>query len=179
MTITVLLIAFAIIALFLVTFWSARGRRLGSDEVELTRQIRPVDLEAFRNLTDPTEEQFLREHLSEREFRTIQRERLRAAVEYVGGVSHNAGILLRLAQAARQSPDLKVAEAGQKLLDDALRLRLNSILVGIKLRVELAMPGRAFQPSGIVDRYQQVTELAVRLGRMQYPDRGGLLSKAL
>ncbi len=156
----------------------ARIRMYGNAE-DLSKQVRSVDLEAFRNLTDPAEEQYLRERLSPATFRAIQRERLRAALDYVGGVSHNAGVLLNLGQAARQNPDAQIAEAGRVLVDEALRLRLYSVLTISKLWFRFVFPDAAFQPSGIVDRYQHVSEGAVRLGRLQYPDRGGLLSRAL
>jgi len=154
----------------------AMARRKDSD---LSQKVRTVDLEAFRNLTDPAEEHYLRERLTPAEFRTIQRERLRTAIEYVGGVSHNAGILLSLGQNARENQDPLIAEAGRNLVDEALRLRLYSTLTISKLWLRYLFPDAQFQPSGIVDRYQHVTEGAVRLGRLQYPDRGGLVSWAL
>jgi len=179
MTIGFVLIFFAAGALLLFV-WKIIGRvRLYGNDEDLSKQVRSVDLEAFRNLTDPAEEQFLRERLSPAKFRAIQRERLGAALDYVGGVSHNASVLLSLGQAARQSPDAQIAEAGRVLVDEALRLRLYSVLTMSKLGFRFVFPNATFQPSSIVDRYQHVTEGAVRLGRLQYPDRGGLLSRAL
>ena len=179
MTIGLVLILFAAGALLLFA-WRIIGRvRLHGNDEDLSKQVRSVDLEAFRNLTDPAEEQFLRERLPPAKFRAIQRERLRAALDYVSGVSHNASVLLSLGQAARQNPDAQIAEAGRVLVDEALRLRLYSVLTMSKLWFRFVFPDAAFQPSGIVDRYQHVSEGAVRLGRLQYPDRGGLLSRAL
>jgi hypothetical protein len=179
MTIGYVLILFAAGALLLFA-WRIVGRiRLHGNDEDLSKQVRSVDLEAFRNLTDPAEEQYLRERLSPPKFRAIQRERLRAALEYVDDVSHNASVLLSLGQAARQNPEAHIAEAGRVLVDEALRLRLYSALTMSKLWFRFVFPDATFQPSGIVDRYQHVTEGAVRLGRLQYPDRGGLLSRAL
>lgn len=179
MTIGYVLIFFAAGALLLFA-WRIIGRvRLHRNDEDFSKQVRSVDLEAFRNLTDPAEEQYLRERLSPAKFRAIQRERLRAALDYVGGVSHNAGVLLSLGQAARHDPDAKIAEAGRALVDEALRLRLYSALTMSKLCLRFVFPDAGFQPSGIVDRYQHVSEGAVRLGRLQYPDRGGLLYRAL
>jgi hypothetical protein len=173
------LIVFAAAALLLFV-WKTIGRaRLRSNDTDLSQQVRAVDLEAFRNLTDPAEEQYLRDRLPPSEFRMIQRERLRAAIEYVGGVSHNAGVLLNLGQIARQNHDPLIAEAGRNLVDEALRLRIYSVLTISKLWIRLLFPDMDSQPSAIVDRYQHVTEGAIRLGRLQYPDRGGLLSRAL
>ena len=138
-----------------------------------------MDLEAFRNLTDPAEERFLRERLEPADFKMIQRERLRTAIEYVGGVSHNAGVLLSLGQNARENTD-----PWSRMLDAAWWMRLcaydcfRSLTIS-KLWVRYLFPDAEFVPSGIVDRYQHATEGAVRLGRLQYPDRGGLVSRAL
>jgi hypothetical protein len=178
-TIGYLMIALAVAA-FLLFVWKAIGRaRTASSDGELSQQVRIVDLEAFRNLTDPAEEQFLRERLKPAEFRPILRARLRTAIEYMGGVSHNAGVLLTLGQNARANEDPAIAEAGRNLVDEALRLRLYSVLSISKLWVRYLFPDASLQPSGIVDRYQHATEDAVRLGRLQYPERGGLVSRAL
>lgn len=177
MTITLLSILFAVVALALFVLRSIRIGRVLMDEEELSKQIRAVDLDAFRNLTDPEEEEFLRTNLPAPEFRAIQRQRLRAAIDYVGGVSHNAALLLQLGQTARRSPDARIAEAGRRLVDNALRLRLYSVLAICKLCLRIAFPGAVLQPAGIVDRYQQMTEGAAQLGRLQYPSRGALISR--
>jgi hypothetical protein len=48
-----------------------------------------------------------------------------------------------------------------------------------KLGVRYVFPDAALQPGAVIDRYEQVAEEAVRLGRLQHPDRSGLLSRAL
>ena len=168
------------VAALLLFVWKAVGRaRAGTGDGDLSQQEKTLDLDAFRNLTDPAEEQFLRERLEPAVFKVIQRERLRTAIEYVGGVSHNAAVLLSLGQTARQNPDPFISEAGRNLVDEALRLRLYSTLTISKLWMRYVFPDAEFQSSGIVDRYQHATEGAVRLGRLQYPDRGSLVSRAL
>lgn len=102
-----------------------------------------------------------------------------AALEYVGGVSHNAGVLLQLGQAARRSSDKRIAEAGRSLVDEAIQLRLLSTLAMGKLSLQLVFPASAWQTVGLVDRYQQLREEAVQLSRLQYPGRAGLLSRTL
>ncbi|MGC2197404.1 MAG: hypothetical protein WA628_22205 [Terriglobales bacterium] len=178
MTVTILLILFA--AVTLVLFFLRGGVGWGAlDEAELSQRIRPVDLDAFRNLTDQEEEAYLRAHLPLAEFRSIERQRLRAAIDYLGGVSHNAALLLHLGQTASRNPDARIAEAGQSLVDNALRLRIYSVLAICKLCIRIVFPGAVQQPAGIVDRYQQMTERAAQLGRLQYPGRGALTSRTL
>jgi hypothetical protein len=179
MIITSLLLLFAALALILFVLRSVSTSRRGPDEEELQARIRPVDLEAFRNLTDPSEEQFLRDNLPPSEFRAIQRQRLRAAIDYLGGASHNAALLLQLGQTARRSADARIADAGRNLVDEAVRLRLYSLLARGKLCARFVLPEAAWHPAGIVDRYQHLTEGAAQLGRLQYPERGSLVSRAL
>ena len=139
---------------------------------EPTEHIRAVDVEAFRNLIDPGEEEYLRTNLSPAEFRRIQRERLRAAVEYVSCAAHNAAILLRLADAGRRSSNPATAEAAQKLVDNALRLRLYALHAIPRLYLGMILPGSRISPVRVVDRYEQMTRLVVLLGCLQYPTRG-------
>ena len=92
---TIILVLVALLAL-LSLLWLARGRSLAAALEHPAEHIRAVDVDAFRNLVDPDEEEFLRTSLPPAEFRRIQRERLRAAVEYVSCAAQNAAILLRL-----------------------------------------------------------------------------------
>lgn len=133
--------------------------------------IRSVDIEAFRNLIDPAEEEFLRHRLPSAEFRKIQRERLRAAVEYICCASQNAAILLHLVQRARSSPDPATAAAAEKLANHAIRLRLYASQAIPLLYVGIIFPG--WRPSSlrVVESYEQVTRQVVRLG-LQYPVPG-------
>jgi len=135
-------------------------------------QIRAVDVEAFRNLMDPGEEQFLRTHLAPAEFRKVQRERLRAAVEYVSCAAQNAAILMRLANAGRHSEDPATAEAAQKLVDNAIRLRLYALHAIPRLYISMLLPGTRISSGRIAERYEQMSRLVVLLGCLQYPTRG-------
>jgi hypothetical protein len=141
MIVTLILVFVAFLALsFLV--WLAKDRASTSEVSENSAEhIRAVDLEAFRNLVDPEKEKFLRTELLPVEFRRIQRQRLRAAVEIVSCVAQNAAILLPLADAGRRSPDPATAEAAEKLVDNAVRLRLYAIQVIPRLYLRMILPG--------------------------------------
>ncbi len=172
MIITFILVALAFLALGF-TVWLTNGRAITAQVLENpTEHIRAVDLEAFRNLVDPDEEEFLRTNLPSSEFRRIQRERLRAAVEYVSCAAQNAAVLLRLADAGRRSPDPATAEAAEKLVQNALRLRLYALQAIPKLYLGMVLPGTRISAVGIAERYEQMTRLVVLLGCLQYPTRG-------
>jgi len=157
--------------LFLVRL--TRGRRLNLRVLENPAEhLRAVDVEAFRNLVDPGEEEFLRTNLAPAEFRKIQRERLRAAVEYVSCAAQNAGVLLRLADAGRRSSDPATAEAAEKLVNNALRLRLYALHTLPRLYLGMIFPGTRISPVRIAESYEQMTRQVVLLGCLQYPTRG-------
>ena len=128
-----------IFSLFVLTLLLILGlllsrRRVHSNALEeLVSQTRAVDIEAFRNLVDPDEELYLRRQLSPREFRSIHRERMMAATEYVRAASHNAMILMQLGEATRQHADPEIARTGQELVNNATQLRLYSLLAMAKL----------------------------------------------
>jgi hypothetical protein len=158
MIITLILVSVASLALGLL-IRLAKGRGLPGRVLENpTEHMRAVDLEAFRNLVDPDEEEFLRTNLPSAEFRRIQRERLRAAVEYVSCAAQNAAVLLRLADAGRRSPDPATALYALKAIP--------------KLYLGMALPGARISAVGIAERYEQMTRLVVLLGCLQYPTRG-------
>ena len=93
-------------------------------------------------------------------FRTIQRERLRVAMEYVSGISHNAGVLLQMGSAALHGPDPKIAEAGRQVIDEAGKLRLNAQLVRMRLLAAMLWPGARHRPAGVLELYRQLKRTA-------------------
>ena len=148
MIVTLILVFFAFLALgFFVRL--AMGRPSTSEVLENpTEHIRAADVEVFRNLVDPEKEKFLRTNLPPKEFRRIQRERLRGAVECASCAAHNAAILLRLADAGRCSPDPATAEAAEKVVDNAVRLRLYAIQIIPRLYIRMILPGARLNAVG-------------------------------
>ena len=158
-------------ALFLLR--QAKGRAFGIKSPEdLRTQLSSVDIDAFRNLTDPNEEEFLHTHLPRREYRKIQRRRLRATLDYVSCVAKNTAVLIRMGEDARMSSDPSIAEAGTKLVNNALQLRLQTFQVKAKVYLQIVYPAMRTPSSELVSQYEQMTRQSVLLGRMQYPARG-------
>jgi hypothetical protein len=178
-TLLLVLIVFAGTALGVFLLWVRSRRRLGLNEAELSSTISDVDLEAFQNLVDPEEEEFLRENLPASDFRAVQRERLKAALDYVGALSQNGALLLQLGQAAKASADPRVAEAGQHIVDNAVRLRLYALRVRARLYVKIALPTAKLEPAGVVNEYQEASNWAALLNRLQHPANNVVIAKAL
>jgi hypothetical protein len=154
-----------------VLLWFRRGNASSHVLENPAEHLRSVDIEAFRNLIDPDEEDYLRSRLPAAEFRRIQRERLRSALEYISCAARNAAILLRIGEAARRSPDPATAEAAEKLVDQAIRLRLYAFQAIPQLYIGIVFPGWHPASLRVVESYEQVTRQVVRLG-LQYPVRG-------
>ena len=170
----------AALAILLLLLYVEGGQNSSVHRLEdLAGRTRPVDLEAFRNLVDAREEDFLRAKLRPREFCKIQRVRMRAALDYVGNTSHNAAFLLRLGEAAARSPDPQVARAGRQLIDSALRLRVYALLFSAKLYVRMAFPETRISYGRLADRYQHLSALAGQLALMQQSTHATRLSALL
>ena len=159
----VLVSVLGLVALLLLTkgYWFAR-----KIDVPQTSDLVPIDVDAFRNLIDENEEVYLRERLPALEFRRIHRERMLAGIEYVKAAYANAGILVRIAEAARDSADPQIAEAAGKLFDNAVQLRWYAVQVIPRLYCKAVFPGIIRAPRNLFDRYDHVTRQALVLGRL-------------
>lgn len=139
------------------------GRSRKPDLSALAAQLQPIDVNAFRNLVDVREEEFLRQRLPASEFRKIHRERMLAAADYVWAAARNSGILVRLAQAAQNDPDPAVAATADSLLENALDVRLYSLRVVPRLYLSMAFPGVSFAPARMAETYENAARKAVML----------------
>ncbi|HTR65272.1 MAG TPA: hypothetical protein VMH85_05845 [Terriglobales bacterium] len=168
MIITFALVFLALLAL-LVLIRLAKGRAFPARSGQASlAQVHPVDIQAFRNLTDPAEEEFLRQNLPPAEFKKVQRERLRAAVDYISCAAANAAILVRVGESARRSPVPEVAEAGEKLVDSAIRLRIYAFQALAKLYVAILFPAAQISPAGLAENYERMTRVVFLLGRLRH-----------
>jgi hypothetical protein len=167
MTIAIVFLLITVAALIWVAI-SARGHASGISQLsDLPGRTQPVDVAAFRNLVDPSETEFLRKRLPAGQFRKTQRQRLRAAVEYVDCVSGNAAVLLRLGEAARLNEDPQVAAAGAELVNTALRVRVYAVMARTKLYAGMLLPAVPLSAGPITDSYENLTGMVGRLGRLQ------------
>lgn len=172
MTIVIIFVFLGLLALCL-TIYLAKGHLSKVGDLEkLATELRPVDVGAFCNLISASEQQYLREHLPPREFRSIHRERMAAAVEYVRCAARNASILMRLGEAARQHSDPSVRLAGERLLENGLRLRLYAIQLIPRLYLSMAFPKVGPTPNILADTYDDLSRQVVKLSRLHFPTHG-------
>src|SRR6202051_3358999 len=80
---------------------------------DLAVSIRPIDIEAFRNLINPAEDEYLRCRLPANRFRGVRRERLRAMAAYVHAAASNAAVLVRVGETAVGGGAPRIAGVGR------------------------------------------------------------------
>ena len=173
---------FVVLALAaLVFFWMmarGHGRQAGSWE-DLPKLTEPVDLVAFRNLTDPKEDAWLRGQLPRHDYLAVRRERMAAAADYLGRTSRNAAILSRLGQAATASSDPALAEAGRELVNTAAWTRLYTFQALVRVHTAWLFPELTASLPRAVDQYQRLLARVDRVGRMQSPVLASRIASSL
>ena len=170
MNLAIVIVIFAAVALAII-LWVAvsRGLQTSGRSPAQTGAIRPIDIEAFRNLINPAEDDYLRQRLPPAQFRVVRRERLYAMAAYVHVVANNAAVLVGIGQVAVASGDPRVAGAAQRVVNDALLLRRNTTVALLRIYLALAWPNSGFATVRVVDRYEQLSGAAMLLGRLQNP----------
>ena len=163
-----------------LVFFAIRGNAVRIRTAEdIIGRIQPLDLVAFLNLVDAAEEDYLRNNLPAAAFRVVHRARLLAASAYVHTVASNAALLLRLGDAARQSSDAPIVEAGRVLAASALRLRISAMAALVQIYAGMVLPGRNVSLGAIAESYRELTGSVTRLGRMQQPERTSAIYSVL
>lgn len=168
MSLAIALVIVAVIALSIILRLAVM-QSLQAKRTDLAGSIRPIDIDAFRNLINPGEDEYLRCLLPASRFRAVRRERLRAMAAYIHIVSNNADVLVRVGEAALASGDVRLAGAAQQLVNDALVLRRNTSVALARIYLALAWPNSSFAAGGMLEHYEQLSGAAMLLGRLQNP----------
>jgi hypothetical protein len=169
MTLAIILVVTAVSILGFI-LWSASKRSIQiASKTPLANQLQPLDLQAFRNLSDPAESEYLRRRLPAREFRSVQRQRLIAMLAYIAAARQNAGILIRMAESAKFSGDTQTVAAAHQLVENAQLLRINAAVASCWIYAAYVWPTSKLGTAPIVHGYEQVSGSAMLLGRLQNP----------
>ena len=159
MTLIVILLALSAIGLL---YTAARSRKKRA-----TQHIRPIDMKAFRAITDRSDEIFLRRRLPRSEFSRLKRKRIHVTALYVKRMANNAAIVMRMGELARTSSNPDVAHLAAQISDTASQIRLQCIVAFAKLSIEFAVPSLQLNPATLETSYQALRENIARLGRLQ------------
>jgi hypothetical protein len=169
MNLAIVLVIAAVAALGIILRLAVSRNLQAKRNDNLAASIRPIDVEAFRNLINPAEDEYLRRRLPPADFRQVRRARLRAMAAYVQVAGKNATILVRVGEIALASGDPRVAVAAHQLVNDALLLRRNTTVALARIYLALAWPDSEFAAVRVVDRYERLSGSAMLLGRLQNP----------
>lgn len=169
MTLGIVLVLIAALSLILILRITVRSRLQISKADPGSDQIQAIDLDAFRNLADPAEDDYLRRKLSSSEYRRVRRVRLSAMAAYVQTAAQNAALLINIGQAALHSSNPQTVEAARELVNDALLLRRNATVAMVKIYVAVAWPKGSVATTTVLDGYRQLNGSAMLLGRLQNP----------
>jgi hypothetical protein len=169
MILAIILVLAAAIALgVILRLAMSRGLQVPTGS-NVAAQIHPIDVQAFRNLINPAEDEYLRRRLPAAQFRRVRRERLRAMAAYVQVAAKNAGVLVRIGEAALASENPQTVEAARELVNEALLLRRNTALALAKIYFTLVWPSYGLAAVRIADSYDRLSRSAMLLGRLQNP----------
>lgn len=170
MNLAVWIVIAAVVALVvLLSVAVNRNLQIATKGAPAYGELRPIDVEAFRNLIDPAEDGYLRLRLPPAQFRRVRRERLLAMAAYVQVAAQNATVLLRAGRAALASGDPRLAEAAHQLVNDASLLRMNAFVALVRIYLEWAWPMSGSGAAPVIARYQRISGTAMLLGRLQNP----------
>jgi hypothetical protein len=149
------------------------------DPAQLLGRTCPVDLAAFRNLIDPGEDAYLTAHLPRTALWRVRRARYLAAGEYVHMTAHNAAILIRLAQAAKNSSEVRIREAGRHLLTLAVHTRILAGITMVQLGIAWLLP--FWRPSmlPVTEAYARVRAALESVVIWQRPDLAARVGEAV
>lgn len=150
------LVAVGFSALAILAYVAVRNRTRQVDLEKATQTFHSLDIEAFRNLIDSSEEEFLRNNLPPRKFRKVKRQRAWAALLYAWEAGGAATALAQVGQNAQRSSDPRIAASGVQLAESAFQLRLHIISAGMHLITTILLPDlRSRALPTFVDQYER------------------------
>jgi hypothetical protein len=169
MNVAIVLVVVAAVCLVVILRLTVSRSLQVRAHADLAAQIQPIDVEAFRNLANPIDDEFLHRRLPAGEFRRVRRERLRAMSAYVLTAGRNAALLIEIGQAALTSQDAQTVEAAQRLVDQALFLRRNATFALLRIYAAIAWPTAGLAAVPVLRAYEQLNGSVLLLTRLQNP----------
>ena len=164
------LIIFAVIVLSLFLLWRVLLPGLPEirslDDWEAKKY--PVDVETFRTLLAPGEEQYLRRSLSPSAFHRFQRRRVALALLGLEQAGKNAAMLMRLGQLAKASSNPDLRKEAENLIHSALRLRVNLLFVEPCLLLKWFFPGWNLSVPALEMQYEELLRYLDRVQQQQW-----------
>jgi|SRR6267142_3404062 len=163
MIITLIVVAFAVLALAAILGYAFRGLRGHRAE----SSVRSVDLRTIRVLTDREDETFLREKVPAKKFKTLKRRRIGITLKYVDNIARYVTAMQVATQQFCESADPAAAHQAMQIMDLAAEIHKQCMVFRLKLTLEFMFPALELAPSLLVPRYQAFRESVNRLNAIQ------------
>jgi hypothetical protein len=163
MIITLIVVAFAILALVAILGYALRGpwsRKANFFE-------RPVDLRVIRLLAERDDETYLREKVPARKFKALKRQRIAVTLKYIDNIAQYVTVTQAATQESCESPDPAVAHGAMQIMDLAAEIHKQCMVFRLKLTIEFVFPSLQLAPAMLVQRYQAFRESVNRLNAIQ------------
>jgi len=161
-------------------FVSGRGLvRDISDVREIVGRVKRVNVRAFRQLQDPRDVEFLRNQLNASAFRTSQRLRARAELSYLVAIFQNAAILARVAELARATGQAELVEAGTRLLNAAMQVRVYSGTAILGALIRCCWPLGAGSDEIVIGKYEDLRDRVAAVALLQCPAESSAVCSAV
>ena len=132
-----------------------------------------IDIGTFRALLDRDDCQYLQESLSTREFKAIQRKRIRLALRILRRVKQHADLLTEVASLTKLNSDLVRRQQAEELIASAMQLRWNLLQVRFCLLLQWFIPSRTVPFPAFTARYEQLRNSLVRFQQYGYRQSNG------
>ena len=155
---TLLILAVAFLALVFAYALLRDGHAELRNEQDWEERKHAIDVQIFRILLDRREEAQLRSCLSQDQFVTFQRRRIRLALRMIRLVDENAGMLMGLGRVARMKDDPALTQKVDELIATAFQLRLNLLLARLCLYLKWLFPSWPVSLPAFDVRYQHLLD---------------------
>ena len=151
-----------VVATVLVLLMSVLAMRQGgqiSNMQELDAHWQKIDMQAFLNLADPSEERYLRRRLPAAQFRRIQRMRVRAMWEYLGRLAVNSRLMMQAGQIVQHQSSGEQLHQATRLVATASRMRMLIFAADAYLAVRFLLPETQDPIRKLVANYDSLTQM--------------------
>ncbi len=153
---TIVILAVASSALALVWSLLHTGHSKICNGQDWEEKKHEIDVQIFQAILDRDNERYLRRSLSRSQFESVQRKRIRLALQMLQLAEENAGMLVRLGELARTGRDPALAQRADELIATAIQFRLNLLSARLWLSLKWFFPSWTVSVSPFQARYRHL-----------------------
>jgi hypothetical protein len=155
---TLLILAVAFLVLVFAYALLRGGHAELRNEQDWEEKKHAIDVQIFRTLLDRKEEAQLRSSLSQNQFATFQRRRIRLALRMLRLVDENAAMLMGLGRLVRMKRDPALKQQVDEFITTAFQLRLNLLMARFCLYLKWLFPSWTVSLPAFDMRYQHLLD---------------------